>query len=917
MCSGKLDVFTPQFTNSTIIGVGIGWDQEENTLNFGMTFVPLPFTYGEVELTVVVKDNGGRRFRGQDTASGTFILKLIQVNEGPKFVAHRLRILESSTAFLHTFPGMMKASNGIREDQTHSFLIAQIYDHSLLFQALPTISQSGALEFILRPFSSGSARITVIAVDDGGQDFDGKFSTTCQVDINVLPVNLRPTFDIPSTVLLVEDSQIIAPRFMKNLSKGSTNEYWQTLNFKVLPAKDVPPHDAFRLFDSRECSMPSQCKEDRCVGTYWSREDIEMAIPNDTIVHFSGFEVDPCNASQPQIDFDGHLTMKPARDQHGVAVYNIIVQDDGGTAFGGYDTFSASLIIKVLPQPRVWGVSPRFGPASGKNLITIRGQYFGSTYSRGYVSNDYNLTSVSIGGVECVEHKYLSDSEISCRPSSAVGSGGVVVQIDDPGRQNVDRFLSTTKRTGVLEARQGYRHALFAVGGSERARDPTDIAHGLLALGPSVHRAGSTAVPASTMDPMELLIPSAITAIAVDRGLVYAGGSFATVTVPESGKLDLTTVTVNRIFRYDGNEVLPLGAGTNGEINVIVPFRGLLAIGGAFTEVYPYRGSAIPSGGVVLWNPVEAKWSTLRGLLTDTFSGVVMALAAKDNFLVIGGKFDRFSQSTKDLHGLAIYNGVSESWMSMGAGVSGGHVLSLLLRCSNLQDRPFANGTANSTNGSCSSDSGTCSAPGNATLGSSSGPCDAFSTLEVYVGGTFSKAGQMAAKGVAMWDGFEWHSPGQLNGEVHAFSYLAGWLYVGGTFTEVQYGQVGTPYGKHLDLEHLARYREGTWEAVGSGIGGPVYTLKSIRGCVYVGGYFDRVCKSKTTAATRAHHCAQETDPNNFLAVNSLARICYGTDAANSISAPEWEAVTTHDRHTIENFIKVRALASFDEAETD
>lgn len=488
-----------------------------------------------------------------------------------------------------------------------------------------------------------------------------------------------------------------------------------------------------------------------------------------------------------------------------------------------------------------------------------------------------------------------------------------MVQIDDPGQKG-DPFVSTSERTGVLEARQGYRHVLFAIGGSERAKDPTDIVHGLLGLGPSVHRSGSTTLPASSMDPMELLMPSAITAIAVDRGLVYAGGSFATVTVPESGKLDLTTVTVNRILRYDGNQVSPLGAGTNGEINVIVAFQGLLAIGGAFTEVYPYRGSAIPTGGVALWNPAEAKWSNLGGLPTDTFSGVVMALAAKGDVLVIGGKFDRFSPSTKDMHGLAMYIGISERWVPMGDGVSGGHVLSLLLHCSGSQDAPPANGTsANGTNGTCSSDSGACNTPGNAT-GTSLAPCGALESLHVYVGGTFSKAGKKTAKGIAMWDGSQWHSPGQLNGQVHSFSYLAGWLYVGGTFTEIQYGQIETPYGKHLDIEHLARYRNGEWEPVGSGVGGPVYTLQSIRGCVYVGGYFDRVCKSETVAATRAHRCAQETDPGNFLTVNSLARMCYGIDAANAASSPEWEAVTTHRRHALENFVKVRALASFDES---
>ena len=211
---------------------------------------------------------------------------------------------------------------------------------------------------------------------------------------------------------------------LANVSKGSTNEYWQTLSFQLIAVEHIPPHDAFRLFDESSCSVLSQCTHERCVGTYWSREDVAFATPSEIALHFSGFEVaTACNGSNPQINAEGELKLAPARDQHGVAIYDVIVTDDGGTAHGGQNAMSAPLIIKVVPQPRVWGVSPRLGPASGNNLVTIQGQYFGSMYSRGYVDNNYRFSSVSVGGVECLEHKYLSDSQILCRCAPACSRG--------------------------------------------------------------------------------------------------------------------------------------------------------------------------------------------------------------------------------------------------------------------------------------------------------------------------------------------------------------------------------------------------------------------------------------------------------------------------------------------------------------
>ena len=175
-------------------------------------------------------------------------------------------------------------------------------------------------------------------------------STTCQVDVNVLPVNKKPNAQIPPIIHAIEDAPVLLPTFAKNLSKGSTNEYWQTLKYDFVPVTDIPAHDTFRLFDTRTCSVSSQCRDERCVNRSWLKEDLDVYVPNATEIHFAGYEVAyACNASMPNISPDGELTMQPARDQHGVALYIVTVQDDGGTAFGGENAFTVPLMLKVLP----------------------------------------------------------------------------------------------------------------------------------------------------------------------------------------------------------------------------------------------------------------------------------------------------------------------------------------------------------------------------------------------------------------------------------------------------------------------------------------------------------------------------------------------------------------------------------------
>jgi hypothetical protein len=105
----------------------------------------------------------------------------------------------------------------------------------------------------------------------------------------------------------------------------------------------------------------------------------------------------------------------------------------------------------------------------------------------------------------------------------------------------------------------------------------------------------------------------------------------------------------------------------------------------------------------------------------------------------------------------------------------------------------------------------------------------------LYVGGFFALAGDVAVENIAMWDGENWHSLGDgLDGTVHALVIgNDGSLYAGGSFT----GSGSTV------LNRIARWDisdpAADWEDLDDGLNdGTVYSLAIGEGYLYAGGSF-------------------------------------------------------------------------------
>merc|ERR1711871_1596555 len=142
-------------------------------------------------------------------------------------------------------------------------------------------------------------------------------------------------------------------------------------------------------------------------------------------------------------------------------------------------------------------------------------------------------------------------------------------------------------------------------------------------------------------------------------------------------------------------------------------------------------------------------------------AGTVSALSPRGASLFMGGRFR--SVCSVPVNNIAEYK--NGTWSALGLGVEGGHVLAV-----------------------------------------------ATSPFDVYVGGTFTRAGgRRDISGVARWDGSNWHPLGRgvIKGSVQALVVYGNALFVGGDFSAVDGGRLAAP--------HIALFSAGQWFSLGTG----------------------------------------------------------------------------------------------------
>lgn len=202
-----------------------------------------------------------------------------------------------------------------------------------------------------------------------------------------------------------------------------------------------------------------------------------------------------------------------------------------------------------------------------------------------------------------------------------------------------------------------------------------------------------------------------------------------------------------------------LGTGMNDEVRCLYSdtATNTLYAGGNFS-----MSSGITTWGVAKWNGTS--WDSLgHGLLNCIYSGTpVFSVIRYKNEIYEGG------------NGMAKWNGTN--WVSVGGGVS--------------------------TNG------------GNGAIG-----CFFILNNELYVGGVFDTAGNIAANGIAKWNDTVWADVGAFPNNnlfpagnpnrIYAITYYNGEIYIGGNFRD----STG-------NTMNIARWNGTSWNAVGGGFHG-------------------------------------------------------------------------------------------------
>ena len=259
-----------------------------STADGTLTYTPAADSVGSATVSLVLKDDGGTENGGDDTyQTVTFKITILPVNDAPGItLGANEEVLEDAGAQTKT----NWATNIIRgpaNENTQSLTITSTNDNNGLFTSQPQIDTTGTLTYTAAPDSFGVATVTVLLGDNGGTSSGGQNALTAGTfTITVIAVNDEPSFTGgPDQTVANDAGAQSVSAWASAFSKGPANESGQSLT---------------------------------------------LSSSNDNNNLFS---------EQPAVGLDGTLTYTPNPEVIGTANVALVLQDDGGTANGGDDTF--------------------------------------------------------------------------------------------------------------------------------------------------------------------------------------------------------------------------------------------------------------------------------------------------------------------------------------------------------------------------------------------------------------------------------------------------------------------------------------------------------------------------------------------------------------------------------------------------
>jgi hypothetical protein len=312
---------------------------------------------------------------------------------------------------------------------------------------------------------------------------------------------------------------------------------------------------------------------------------------------------------------------------------------------------------------------------------------------------------------------------------------------------------------------------------------------------------------------------------AVYNNELYVGGVFTTA----------GGVNTNCIAKWNGSNWTSVGSGistintgTVTFIRTMMVYNNELYVGGSFN-----LAGGVNVNGLAKWNGTT--WSAVgSSLIGPGGTAFVSSLEILNNELYVGGMFTY--AGALSVNNIAKWNG--SNWFALGTGVNystSSPFSVIVIKAHNneiyISVGNFSAGGVNANN--------IAKWDGNnlATLGTglnNAGYALASYNNELYVGGAFTSAGGINASGIAKWDGTNWSAVdnGIANAtnpspSINCLAVHGSNLYAGGNFNNIGTGAI----------DNIARLN-GTWQPVGSGTNGAVYSLGLYNGELHAGGAF-------------------------------------------------------------------------------
>jgi hypothetical protein len=397
-------VFTVTSDNSDLFS-DIAIDSQGN-----LTFTVVPDAFGDAQLTVVLKDDGGTANGGIDQSAQTFRIRVSSINDAPSFNMHSEELVyaeDYGDVALEQWATFISPGPANEINQALSLVVTN--DNNDLFAIQPAIDLNGKLTFRTADNANGSATITVVAKDNGGTANDGiDTSLPHTFTVTVMPVNDPPSFVAGGDQMVLEDcGGVIIRDWAADISPGPPDETLQPVFFFTQVSNsslfDVLPtvHDDGTLTFTPATNANGSSAvivaafDDGDPGTNFSGYQtifITVKAVNDppnfiagadqSTTDESGEQIVPgwaANVSTgpmdesaqapkfivttedgdrfsvpPTIDADGQLTFTPKPNARGQATVSVALMDDGGTADGGKDMSPPQTFIIDIDKPHLW-----------------------------------------------------------------------------------------------------------------------------------------------------------------------------------------------------------------------------------------------------------------------------------------------------------------------------------------------------------------------------------------------------------------------------------------------------------------------------------------------------------------------------------------------------------------------------------